>query len=114
MPSPIDPVQLSSATFAAAVMRRILSEPNPTETGADRFKQIGLMMIIHNLQLRGVDPTTSAIEEVANSDRRAIYDTTAALEAKGLLQKLSVTNRHNKGRVFKFVIPEGVFDPLAI
>ena len=50
----------------------------------------------------------------SGADRRAIYDTARALEGKGLLRMLSVTNRHNKGRVFKFVIPEGVFDPLSI
>ena len=114
MPSPIDATELSSATFTAAVMRRILTNPDPAETGADRLRQIGLMVLIHNLQLRSIDATTSKIEEVSGTNRQAIYDITRALEAKGLLQRVNVVNRHNKGRVFKFVIPDGVLDPLAL
>lgn len=114
MPGPIDALELSSATFTAAVMRRILADPDPDETGADRLRQIGLMVLIHNLQLRGIEATTSKIEELSGTDRRTIYDMARSLEGKGLLTRTSITNRHNKGRVFKYEIPEAVLDPLAL
>ena len=95
-------------------MRRILANPDPSETGADRLRQIGLMVLIHNLQLRSVDATTSKIEEISGTNRQAIYDITRALEEKGLLRRENIINRHNKGRVFKFIIPDEVIDPLAI
>jgi len=114
MPSPIDAAELASATFTAGVMRQIFQSAVPGETGADRLRQVGLMILIYNLQLRGIEATTSEIEQVSGADRRAIYDMTKALEAKGLLKRSSVTNRHNKGRVFKYVIPDGLMDPLAV
>jgi DNA-binding MarR family transcriptional regulator len=114
MPSPIDPSELTSPAFTAAVMRKILSDPDDKESGSERMRQIGLMMVIHNLHLRSIEATTSRLEEVTGLNRMAIYDITRALEAKGLLQRVNVVNRHNKGRVFKFVIPDGVLDPLAL
>ena len=78
MPSPIDATELSSATFTAAVMRRILTNPDPAETGADRLRQIGLMVLIHNLQLRSIDATTSKIEEVSGTNRRGDVNSVGA------------------------------------
>ena len=78
------------------------------------MRQIGLMTVIYNLQLRGTEATTSRIEEISGTNRQAIYDITRALENKALLKRVNVVNRHHKGRVFKFLIPEEVFDPMTI
>lgn len=114
MTSLIEPSGHSAALFAAAMMRRILTEPPPDENGVARIRQIGLMMLIYNIQSRGMDPTTNKIEEVSGLDRRKIYEIVKELEAKKLLATVAITNRHNKGRVFKYVIPDAVLDPLSI
>lgn len=99
-------VASGAASINARILAGVLDRAGSGETGSARLAQVGFLALLHNLHLRGIQATTKTIEEITGADRRGIYEVARALEAKGLVTISSITNRHNKGRVFQFALAQ--------
>lgn len=115
MPSPADAAAFPSTIFSAKAMRLIFGTAPEGEQGAARFRQVGLLLLIHNLQMRRIDATTTKIEEISGASRHQIYAIARELKEKCLVEIVPVAARHKKGHTFKYVIPKALLDdPLAV
>lgn len=104
----------SQLNFPAAVMKHIMENPVEGETPAARLKQVGMMSVIYYLQIDGQETTVNNIIEYSGVSRSAFFEIIGPLLERKLLREESILNTGGRGRAFKFVIPDELFESLAL
>lgn len=95
------PKRRSEASFNDTVIGLIFDQPQPDETPASRLKQVGLMIVLHQMKRQDIETTIPKMVSSTGVSRAAATVILEPLLRKGMLLETKVLNVTGKGHAIR-------------
>lgn len=92
--------------FYDKITSRIFDAPLEGETAASRVKQLGLMVLLRQMDKRDIETTVTNLMKTSGLSRPALFEIMPLLTRRGLVAEETVLNVQGRGRALRYVIAD--------